>query len=60
MYFDVHLSTWRGVFRRLWAAIKYVAGYRCRYGEWDEFILSTMDVIRLRSFLEQYLEDIDK
>jgi hypothetical protein len=58
MYLSVHLFSWHNILRRIWIAIKYIFGYRCRYGEWDCLLLSVMDVIKLRRFAEQFLEDI--
>ena len=60
MWLHVHLYSCRGFLRRLWRGLKFAFGYRCRYGEWDEIIMSTMDVIRLRQFLNQYLDDLYK
>lgn len=46
-------NTW---FRRVWSAIKYVFGYRCRYGHFDEFILQQSDADRLIALLTKYKE----
>ena len=43
LYFQFHLSTHRNLFGRVWAAIRYIVGYRCRYGEWDELVLNPKD-----------------
>jgi len=58
MYLEAHLNTWHNVFRRIWTALKYVVGYKCRHGQWDEVVLSVMDVIRMKKFLESFLEEI--
>lgn len=36
LYLSVHLFHWENFFRRILVAVKYIFGYRCRYGEWDE------------------------
>lgn len=43
-------------FKRVWAAIKYVFGYRCCYGHFDEFILQPDDADRLIALLTKYKE----
>jgi hypothetical protein len=41
-----------GFLRRCWEAIKYALGYKCRYGHWEEILLSRDDVNRLIGLLE--------
>lgn len=38
IYCHIHLVS-RGFFHRVVAGIKYIFGYKCRYGNWEEFIL---------------------
>lgn len=45
----------RNVFVRIWLAIKYVCGYKCKYGFWDCWELRREDTERLRCLLEKYL-----
>lgn len=40
-------------FARLWKAIKYVFGYQCRYGHFDEFILRKEDCGRFINLLQK-------
>ena len=37
IYCHIHLSH-RGFWQRLISGFKYIFGYHCRYGHWDEFI----------------------
>lgn len=39
VYLQIHLIAWERFFRRLWVGIKYICGYRSRYGHWDEIII---------------------
>jgi len=32
LYTSVFLCQYRNVFKRVWVAVKYVLGYKCRYG----------------------------
>lgn len=56
-YFTIHLTTWRNPFKRFWKAMKYVFGYRCRYGDFDEFILNPRDVKRFKEHLNKLDEN---
>ncbi len=40
--------------QRLWIAVKYVFGYKCRYGHWDNFIMRHEDVDRMLKLCQQY------
>ncbi len=37
-YCHIHLVHY-GFWRRLKAGLKYIFGYKCKFGEWDEFLL---------------------
>ena len=52
----IHLSG-RGFFHRLWYGIKYIFGFKCRYGAWDEFLMSQKDRQLLRDFLNKEKSD---
>lgn len=54
IYVHPHLI-YRGFWRRLWVAIRYVFGYKCRFGAWDEFILDVDDVSRLKMLLDKVI-----
>ena len=53
LYTSVYLNQYQNVFRRVWVAIKYVLGYRSKYGHWDCFIMQPQDAERLRSLLDR-------
>ena len=48
VYVRVHLSKRHGFWRRIWHAVKYVLGYKCRYGAFDEVILRKEDANNLQ------------
>ena len=50
-YCHVHLVK-HGFWRRLKAGLKYIFGYKCRYGQWDEFILKPEHANQLRGLSE--------
>lgn len=46
MYCHIHLVNF-SFFSRLKSGLKYIFGYKCRYGHWDEFIWKPEDADRL-------------
>ena len=55
LFASVHLVS-RGLLSRIWTAIRYVFGYRCRYGEWEELLIGTRDAREVIEFLQAYLD----
>ena len=53
---EVHLCTHRGFFKRLWIGLKYAFGYKCMYGNWDEFLFDKDEVKKLYDFLKNFIE----
>lgn len=49
----VFLHQYRGFWKKLWMAIRYVFGYKSKFGHWDCFILRPEDAPRLRVLLDQ-------
>lgn len=47
------LLTTDGFFKRVWVALKYIFGYKCRYGHFDEILLSKDSVRHLSEFLNK-------
>jgi hypothetical protein len=41
-----------GFFKRLKAGLMYIFGYNCRYGNWEEFVLSPDHADKLRELSE--------
>lgn len=54
LYTSVFLNHYRSFFKRLWVAIKYLFGYKCRDGHWDCTMLKLEDADRLIKLLEEY------
>ncbi len=46
-YCHIHLVK-NGFCRRLKAGLKYIFGYKCRYGQWEEFIFKPEHANQLR------------
>lgn len=56
LYCEVHLSD-QPFFRRLWGGLKYIFGYKSRYGNWDNTIFSPENCKKLRDYLNKYHKD---
>jgi len=57
VWMEVHLFNWRSIFKRIWVAIKYVFGYRCKYGNWDTCELHPADAEKMISLMEMIIHD---
>jgi len=54
LYTEIYLQQPSGFFKRIWKAIKYVFGYKCRYGHFDCFLFKDQDIADLQKLLEEY------
>jgi hypothetical protein len=55
LYAQIHLTHY-SFWKRLVKGIKYIFGYKCRYGHWDEFLFSSehaQDLKYLANLLER-------
>lgn len=55
LYASVFLNEDR-FFKRLWQGLKYIFGYKCKYGHFDEFILNPEDADRFIDMLKKFKE----
>lgn len=49
-FFLNHYDQW---YKRLWRGIKYIFGYKCKYGHWDVWTLRYEDIDRLKEVLNK-------
>ncbi len=54
LYVHIYLNQYRNVFKRVWVALKYIFGYRCRYGHWDSWTMLPEDCDRMIGLLEKF------
>lgn len=47
-----HLVTHQNIFKRIFVAIRYVLGYRSRYGHWDSIIVDSTNYLPLKRAVE--------
>lgn len=53
---EIFLRQYRNIFQRIWIAIKYIFGYKCRYGHFDCFEMTPEAAKDLRILLDKYLD----
>jgi hypothetical protein len=55
IYTSIFLNQYRSIFKRIWIGIKYIFGYKCRFGHWDCWILKEEDTERLRDMCDKFI-----
>jgi hypothetical protein len=50
VYIHTHLNK-RPFWQRLKYGIKYIFGYQCRYGAFDEFIINPKDIDKIKDII---------
>lgn len=60
LFTSIYLNDYRGFFKRLWVGIKYIFGYKCKYGHWDCFCLRQDDADRMIELIQKYKEAYTK
>ena len=55
LYLHIHLAE-RSFWRRLKYGLKYIFGYHCKYGHWDEFIFNENDADKLQAMADALKE----
>jgi len=56
VYIHPHLITYKSFWKRVVYGIKYIFGYRTKYGSWDEFIINPKDADKLQEIVN-YLKN---
>ena len=51
LYLTIHLISHESFLHRVWTALKYIFGFRSRFGAWDEFIFKQEDEEKLLKYL---------
>lgn len=47
-------------YKRIWHGIKYIFGYKSKYGHFDETTLEYKKVIKLRDFLTDFITEAEQ
>ncbi len=57
LHTDVFLNQYRPIWQRVWTGLKYIFGYKCKYGHWDCWVLNKSDAARLRNMLDDFISE---
>ena len=60
LYIDVHLYDYKNFFKRIWTGIRYIFGYKSKYGKFDEIVVNPTEVREIINFLQAFLEKCPK
>jgi len=56
LYCEPHLSSYNNFFKRLILGIKYIFGYKSKFGNWDETIFKPEELNKLYKHLKDNYE----
>ena len=56
LYTSVYLRQWRPWYKRIWVAIKYIFGYKSKYGDFDCFSMKREDASKFYNLAKKYKE----
>lgn len=56
LYLNIHLNQTYSFWKRFWIAVKYLFGHKCRFGVFDEILVSPHRAKQLKSVLESFIE----
>lgn len=59
MYLQVHMVPEPRLLHRIWYAIKYVFGFRTKYGEYDEVLIGEEEAVNLLGLTAEFLHGLD-
>lgn len=52
IYASIFLNDWMPWYKRLWVGIKYIFGYKSKYGHWDNFEMRPEDYDRFTILID--------
>jgi len=55
IYVHIHLVGHNNIFQRVWLALRYVFGYPCKYGHWDEILIDEQVALELQEYIDLFL-----
>lgn len=54
IYVEMHLNPCLPWYKRVWQAVRYVFGYRCKYGHWNCTVINREGAKKLRAILDEF------
>jgi len=59
IYVSIFLNKYQNIFKRICVAIKYVFGYKCKFGHWDNWIMCNEDIDKLQKMINDFKNIMD-
>lgn len=56
LYISIFLNNYQSFWKRIWIAMKYIFGYKCQYGHWDQWSLRHEDADKLINLIKNFKE----
>ena len=53
LYTEIYLHQYRNLFKRIFVAIKYIFGYKSKFGAWDCFLFKNKDIDDLKKLINR-------
>jgi len=60
LHIHVQLSPYLGFWKRIWVAIKYIAGKYTKYSHWNTTMIRVEDAREIAKYCERYISDSQK
>jgi hypothetical protein len=57
-YIAPHLRMYKGFFKRVVAAVRYIFGHKSKYGHYGEFVLTPEDVKEMFKFFDKHIDGL--
>jgi len=57
LWTEIYLHQYKSFFKRICCAIKYVFGYKCKWGDFDCFVFKTEDLPKFRDMISEICEE---
>jgi hypothetical protein len=57
LYTEIYLCQYKRFYQRVWCAIKYIFGYKCKYGDFDCFTFKTEDLSKFRDMISELCKE---
>ena len=58
IYTSVFLNEWEPWYKRAWNVVRYICGYKCKYGHFDCWLMRPEDVERLKELISDFENDM--
>ena len=57
IYTSIFLNNYHKWYERVWSGLKYIFGYKCKYGHWDCWIMRNEDLNKMKAMIKKFEDD---